>query len=235
MYSVKSKLVVAFIFFAATIGLNAQEPEKKDRENDPSQAVNASKLAIELANYGYEHQSPLSLVESARIISENPFSPLLPAKSEASTGETGEKTKKTPEITVERLLADAKSFAKSDETILALIGQTEKEIQRQQSEQVSTKGRRDGPAAVTRRVHGNSSYTDYITFSGQSLAEVAIIGDGDTDLDLYVYDENGNLIDSDMDYTDDCYVSFRPKWTGTFKVVVKNRGSIYNDYMLMVN
>ena len=67
------------------------------------------------------------------------------------------------------------------------------------------------------------------------IAEILVSGDGDTDLDLYVYDENGNLITSDTDYTDDCYVRFCPKWTGPFRIKIVNRGGVYNNYIILTN
>ncbi|MDR2361130.1 MAG: hypothetical protein LBD91_00155 [Prevotellaceae bacterium] len=235
MYKFTIKSLVVLVFFATSLSLAAQEPEKKERENDPSQVVQSAQLAVELANYGYAHQAVLSLVESARIIAEHPFKALTPTRSEPSMGNAGQKTPKVQEISVEKLLADARNLAQADPILLAVVDKTEKEIQTQQSQVVATKGRVLGPARVSRRVYANSTYTDYVVFEGQELAEVLVVGDGDTDLDLYVYDENNNSIGSDTDYTDTCYVSFTPKWTGSFKVVVKNRGNVYNDYTLLTN
>ena len=59
---------------------------------------------------------------------------------------------------------------------------------------------------------------------------IYVSGDGDTDLDLYIYDENGNLIDSDLEIRDSCLCSVTPKWTGKFKVKIKNLGNVYNRY-----
>lgn len=56
----------------------------------------------------------------------------------------------------------------------------------------------------------------------------------ETDLDLYIYDENGNLIDSDIDNTDICVCTWTPRWTGRFKIKIVNRGSVYNNYRLMI-
>ena len=74
-----------------------------------------------------------------------------------------------------------------------------------------------------------------VYFQRGTEAEVAVIGDGDTDLDLYVYDENGNLIEYDTRIGDDCYVSWTPKWSGHFKIKVKNLGNESNCYLLMTN
>ena len=50
-----------------------------------------------------------------------------------------------------------------------------------------------------------------------------------------MYDENGNLVDSDSDYTDNCVCTFTPRWTGYFKIRVVNRGGVYNNYVLRTN
>ena len=74
-----------------------------------------------------------------------------------------------------------------------------------------------------------------VYFSSSQRAEVLVIGDGDTDLDLYVYDENGNLIEYDTDTGDDCYASWTPKWSGYFRIKIKNLGNVPNRYMMLTN
>lgn len=46
--------------------------------------------------------------------------------------------------------------------------------------------------------------------------------------------ENNNLITKDDDNIDYCICSWTPKWTGTFKIKIVNRGSVYNRYRLMI-
>ena len=53
--------------------------------------------------------------------------------------------------------------------------------------------------------------------------------------EIYVYDNNGNLIDSDTDYTDNCVCTWTPRWTGNFRIRVVNRGNVYNQYILRTN
>jgi len=81
-------------------------------------------------------------------------------------------------------------------------------------------------------VYGSSSdtYTEY--FVGGFAAGAYLSGNGNTDLDLYIYDANGNLICRSEAMFDDEYCIWTPSWTGMFKVVVKNRGSISNRYFL---
>jgi hypothetical protein len=83
------------------------------------------------------------------------------------------------------------------------------------------------------RAHSTNVYR--MTFVGGEWEVLAVSGDGDTDLDLYVYDENGNLVAKDDDNSDDCMVRFIPRWTGPFTVKVVNRGHYANRYTLGTN
>ena len=93
----------------------------------------------------------------------------------------------------------------------------------------------DGPYYVEDRVYSNSSERYSCKFWSNQLAEVAIVGDGDTDLDLYIYDSNGNLITKDDSTSGNAYCSWIPAWTDTFVIKVVNRGSVYNDFILVTN
>ena len=73
------------------------------------------------------------------------------------------------------------------------------------------------------------------TFRAHETAIVTVSGDGDTDLDLYIYDENGHLIASDDDLSDDCVVTWTPRWTGAFTIKVVNRGRVSNVYTRETN
>src|ERR1044071_1370376 len=85
------------------------------------------------------------------------------------------------------------------------------------------------------RLFGRSIDTFNISFYGMEAASVAVVGDGDTDLDLYVYDQYGNLIAYDDSRGDNCVVSWTPRFTGRFTIKVVNRGSVYNDYGIATN
>lgn len=74
-----------------------------------------------------------------------------------------------------------------------------------------------------------------VTFRKGHPARVALKGDGDTDLDLLVFDENGNKVASDEDNTDTCIVEWTPRWTGKFTIKVVNHGTVYNDFAIATN
>lgn len=75
-------------------------------------------------------------------------------------------------------------------------------------------------------------------FYAGEYARVTIEGDGDTDLDLYVYDQYGRLVACDDTYADDdgsveFYVPYNSRTAKpTYSIVVVNRGRIFNDYRI---
>ena len=73
-----------------------------------------------------------------------------------------------------------------------------------------------------------------ITLNSGVNYTIVVEGDGDTDLDLYVYDEYGNELDRDDDYTDYCICSITPRWTGKIKIKIRNYGDVYNHYNLRI-
>lgn len=88
------------------------------------------------------------------------------------------------------------------------------------------------PAMFSVSAYGTRYHT-YSVYAGEEV-EIILDGDGSTDLDMFIYDSNGNLIASRTGYGDsessvlDIYRNTRL----TVKVV--NRGSVYNDYSLSV-
>jgi hypothetical protein len=85
-----------------------------------------------------------------------------------------------------------------------------------------------GPLTDTARCQAFSRVTYHEVFRGNQVTTISIVGDGDTDLDLYVYDANGNLIASGIGLSDRETVSFIPFATGAFRVEVRNLGNVWN-------
>lgn len=220
------KLLMIAVLFGMTYTATAQEKEVVKPQSDDVAQI---RLANQLAKYGYEKFSASALIEAAKILASVETQALKTQSVELSEGDKSAKEGAKPEFTPENLIASAKEFADGDATLLAMADR----VVNAQSD--SHRGRLNGPGRIVERVAANSTDTYVIAFKYGLPAEIFVSGDGDTDLDLYVYDENGNLIDSDTDYTDDCYVCWRPAWTGSFVVKVVNRGQVYNQYVLVTN
>jgi hypothetical protein len=225
------KILLSAIALLFSITSWAQEIEEKPKlEGEVSSSLSALRLASDLVKYGYAQQSALSLAEALQLMNDNPTQPLK-AEREGQEVDTSKSEGKSEMFSLDydKILADAKVLAEGDETITKLLSEIE------ESGKVSHRGAVNGPSRHYDTVNGNSVDTYQISFIANYLAEIAVSGDGDTDLDLYVYDSNGNLIVSDTDYSDECYVNWVPRWTGRFIVKVVNRGPLYNRYVILTN
>jgi hypothetical protein len=81
---------------------------------------------------------------------------------------------------------------------------------------------RDGPGKVELQV----------VFKAKELAEFALIGDGDTDLDVIVKDAKGRVVAEDTDpitrSSDICICRWYPDSEQEYTIVIYNRGKVYN-------
>lgn len=204
--------------------------EKQELKGEPSTALAALNLASDLVKYGYAQKSALPLVNALQIIVDNPTIQL-EAKREGETVNVSKQEGKAGYVALDfdEILASAKKFADGDKKLLKLIAKVKADSKKVSREAVG------GPKYASSKVNSKSTDKYTIAFYANRLAEVAVTGDGDTDLDLYVYDANGNLIVSDTDYTDKCYVCWTPAWTGSFTIKIVNRGNVYNKYVLLTN
>lgn len=210
---------------------DAQSEQKDEMAGVASQEVSALRVAMDLAKFGYETESPSALIEAANILASTPTQALEATVEQGA--ENANETEKVTKVQFEpKALVAAALELTENEHLIALADNVTAKIEAQAE---GTRGALGGPRYANSSVSAHS-YTYYNQkFWADDLAEILVSGDGDTDLDLYVYDENGNLIVSDTDYTDDCYVRFYPRWTGTFRIKIVNRGGVYNRYVLITN
>lgn len=97
-------------------------------------------------------------------------------------------------------------------------------------------GASGGPrVGVSRIVPAYSTIEYRVVFRGGENGRVVLQGDHDTDLDLYVFDELGRLVDVDDDHTDTCIASWYASYTQQFTIRVVNRGGVYNEFDLATN
>lgn len=207
---------------ALSLTLHAQETKEV---SGPLPATETTiKLAAELSKYGYANKSALALIQAAQIAVENNFQEVAAQKDNAEATQTTGDKKGNITLDPKQLLEDAAVLADGDANLLALIAKA--------SETQSKRAPVGGSSYNSTSVNGNGTDVYTVSFIAGQTAVVTVVGDGDTDLDLYVYDSNGNLIVKDDDYTDNCAVSWTPKWTGKFKIKVVNRGPVYNRYII---
>lgn len=85
------------------------------------------------------------------------------------------------------------------------------------------------PTTISGRV-GAGGRNVHTVWVGNYDNFVIVQGDGDTDLDCWLYDSAGNLVSSDTDLTDYCILP--SPGIGSHQVVIRNWGVVYNDYTI---
>ncbi len=232
-------LFVTGISAAVVLG-QTQKGANQDKNGTvkPGGAVAANQMALQLAEYGREHKSALALLTAAQILLDAPSRPgpanVKPAEEAPSVAPTSkaparQPAGKVPSIDPASLVKEAQALAGNDQALQGMFTRIQSRLAEKQRGDVT------GPNRRIDRVRAGYNNTYTITFEGGKLAEVLISGDGDTDLDLYVYDANNNLITSSTSNGDDEYVAFLPYRTSPFRIVVKNLGTVYNDYLFITN
>jgi hypothetical protein len=237
------------VVMSGWLGITAfgQAPDSKAQNvaTEKGKEASAAPVAIlqqagELVHYARENESPVAMLAAVQMIQrvrvQDAAGHVKQGQSGAAAGSAagaaGQKGK-TPPPTLDTkvLLAEARTWAKGNQSLVALIDQAAKAQ--------PPAGGTLGGAPVPYRQPGRAlarTYHDWsVTMRGGELAVITVFGDGDTDLDLEVFDENGNLIARDIDFSDQCIVRWTPRWTGTYRVRITNLGYVYNNYMLMSN
>lgn len=190
--------------------------------------VTSFQTAAMLSRYGYANGDALSLIQAARIVAREGYRSTTCEKTTEGGKADAQGVRKNGRVNLDvaSLLKDARQLAGNDGALLALIDDAAKG---------GTRGAVGGPQYAESNVAAYGTDIYRVKFRGGEIARVVVSGDGDTDLDLYVYDENGNLITNDIDYTDQCVCTFQPRWTGMFVIKIVNRGRVYNHYGLLTN
>lgn len=229
------KLQHVFLVGLLTVSLSAvaqtaSAPKKAGANRAPSATgaptaqspVESMSTAYALIRYGEQNKDPLALISAARILQTVGASPF---RGERAGGTPGEAKSPTDSRSVESLLLRAKTMAGNRADIVALADDVA---------QAGARGRVEGPGRTRSVVNTRATESYRLNFRGGERALVLVSGDGDSDLDLFVFDENGNLICKDDDQTDDMVCAWTPRWTGTFRVQIRNLG-VANEYVMATN
>jgi hypothetical protein len=234
-------LIAGTLVMSLTIWTDAQEqadppeqavkPKHRDAKAD---AMARLGLALQLTAYGEREKDPLALLTAARLLKRTPTqdAPLEketgPEKEAgADTGASGrDRPKAATPLSLEQLLQLARELAGENEALLALARAIEAEQPR---------GPTTGPDRHSDCVRARSADIYRVEFRGAEIGCVAVRGDGSSDLDLYVYDPGGNLVQSDTSEGDTCYVENVPRRTGKFRIEVHNLGQTTDCYTIYTN
>jgi len=69
------------------------------------------------------------------------------------------------------------------------------------------------------------NYHEAVLKGGKTYSICVDADDADVDFDVFVYDENDNLVEQDTDEDSDALCFITPRWTGPFQVKVLATGT----------
>ena len=221
------KKLVFIISFVMIANLLFSQEEKKEQTPPQSQEMGFTILAQQLCDYGYAKKDPLSLLAAAKIISSNPVMEFIPKTTSPEKTKGAVSTDPSILLNPQKLLDDAKKMSDNDPSIVAISGQITFP---------KSKGSPQGVQVIRDFITPGVTKEYTCVFLAGEIAEVALIGDGRADLDLYVYDMDNNLVVRDIRTLTDAYVAFYPNNTTTFTIKVKNVSNNYScEYVVGVN
>lgn len=94
-------------------------------------------------------------------------------------------------------------------------------------------GREGGASETHEQVR--AGYTDVYTIRFCCDERAVVRARGDGDIDMFVYDQYGNLICKDEDYDSIPVCSFTPRRAGPFTIRIKNCEQYPVDYVMTTN
>ena len=201
-------------------GVNIFSGPKAPATNEP---VELLQMSSELVVFGRQTKDPLALIVAARIMKAL-------GSNEANhkpQGRTAEVTQKAGQpVSADSILGEVRELAKGDKIAALLIDETAAMASATFAEQ--PKVHQDTARPGEKDIYG-------VVFTGRQLAEAGVAGDGDSDLDLLVYDGNDNLVCRSDGASDREYCRWWPLSTGIFRIEVHNLGSAANLYRLATN
>lgn len=220
-------LAVGVLMLASSAALLGWAPSARAGSGSATAATSPMErlvLAEELTTRGLASQDPLVLLMAARLKQLTPDRevqrPVLGAATQARP-----RNAPAPR-SAEALLARVRTLAAQRPDLLALAEDIAKERPR---------GLEGGPR-THRQVAAAAGTDTYIdNFRPGDSATVLITGDGESNLDLYVFDSGGRRICASEKLDDVEVCRWQPASPGRYRVQVVNRGRVENQYEMRSN
>ena len=202
-------------------GVNIAGGPKAPAADEP---IARLQMASDLLAFGRNTKDPLALIVAARIMKAlgGTEADLKPEGRAATVSAQ----KSGQPVSADSILVEARDLAKGEKITNLLIDETAAMGTAAGAGQPKTHQDTAQPAAT-------DVYS--VVFSGGQLAEAGIAGDGDSDLDLLVYDENDHLVCRSTGSSDREYCRWWPRWTGPFRIEIQNLGTVSNPYRVATN
>ena len=223
--------VLAIGFDVMAVGEQISSNASRKSVTNAERNIDDLYTAARLIKYGRREGVPEALAVAASIVHDVRIS--LPRSANDSKARRHENNiEKKSIFDVPQLLEEAKALAKGDVFLISLIDRYESEM----GESLTLMGKEGGAIHGLKGIAKRNSNTHHnFLYKGQETAKLIVIGDGSTDLDLYIFDETGREIAVDNDRSDNCIVRWLPSKDQQFKIEIVNLGARKNEYLLFTN
>jgi hypothetical protein len=253
-----SKIVLCAIVLAivpAHVRAKEEKTNAAPQKGKPPAAGVAFETACQAAALvlrGEANKSPMMLLAAAEMLMN-----LAPSQRDVSVvqaavtgGDPADSKDALPKLEPDALIARARELAKDDPELLKAVETAAAQLT-DGSRAIEFHTGKNLPKHViggityvvlnwepqNQRLDPGYEYTvRNVVFEGKKPALVQVIGDGDGDLDLWVYDGNsGGLIGQDTDTTSICVVGWEPIYEGPFTIKVGNVGATWERFFVLAN
>ncbi|WGM32456.1 hypothetical protein [Brevundimonas sp. NIBR11] len=207
--------VLAIGLTAAPAGSQTRPAPPPPNPDMEARAITQMVTAAEVAAWARERRDARAMLVAARMLGD--------IRTRRENGDE-------PFLTTAALLDEAESFAGGDRDLLDQIS-----MERSPDKGVRASPFGAGPIVVVRRLRARETYSFTIEARRSEVLRVAAIGDGDTNIDLALRDQNGAVIcaDGSRDHYPVCTVA-RPR-SGPIRVEIVNRGEVWSRVQILTN
>ena len=223
-WSVMNIVALGLCFTASVSMAGSPNVDASSKATDPKAAsIEMISLARTIISYGMKEKDSMALMLGLKMLKTQSVKD---NRAAASKDEklSGQPYQEALNNTQETLVKHARKFSSGDKTMLAIIDDV-----------AAMSSRGAGGQIYVGEVAGGVVNEHVFDFNAGELAAVYVEGDGSVDLDLMVFDDNGNLICADTDNTDVGFCQWTPAHKGRFVLKIDNIGSQKNEYVLMTN
>lgn len=202
-------------------GVNIGSGPKAPATDEP---IARLQMSSDLLAFGRDTKDPLALIVAARIMKTQGGTDVDLKPEARAANDIAEKPGQP--VSPETILIEARDLAKGDKITNLLIDETAA---------MGSAGAGGQPKTHQDTVLPGGTDVYSVVYNGGQLAEAGIAGDGETDLDLFVYDENDHLVCRSAGSSDREYCRWWPRWTGPFRIEIQNLGAVANLYRIATN
>jgi len=231
---IKKLFLVSILFAGIFLFLSiasAVEDEEDSSEEGPA-TVKKLAGAYTLIEYGREEKFPLALLTAAEIIGTSQVVEDTQIPLRENTPSAQEDISPVQQEPYD-LIEEAVIMSGNDPHVTALSDMIKEKIEEYQANPDSkgTHGAVTGHSLLP----PYESEKWYIPCYPGEASTIEIIGDGNTNLDIFVYDKCNTLVASDSNKSDKCSVTWIPKWKEKFQAEVVNMNDKNNNYVIIYN